>query len=289
MPEILQGLLRAAAERMIRRLVMDAQQRRARQYAVCTYALEHDHVSDGAEGVFDQALTNGLAAIVAHEWPGEEHRGARTLSAAELLTVIETYGKAMDCGTVRILRQGEPEYVQTPLDDDEIPNFTPVDVKTLRDGINATQAIRHARDTDDDSPALTTGHLKALRDLDDHPALYAITDEQIDRAEQNVAETDRAEGERASAYWQSLTDDERSRRRAIDYQDEYAWETPESRCEVDLCPVCWTEAFVASTFDSWLDEIGIGACRACSYRRSPDVADDQAIELQIRRQMDREE
>jgi hypothetical protein len=46
----------------------DLNRRRARQYAVCTYALDYDHVTDGAEGVLDQALTNGLAAIVSHEW-----------------------------------------------------------------------------------------------------------------------------------------------------------------------------------------------------------------------------
>ncbi len=43
----------------------DRQNERARQYAVCTYALRNDRASDGAEAIYDQALTNGLAAIVA--------------------------------------------------------------------------------------------------------------------------------------------------------------------------------------------------------------------------------
>src|SRR3954452_11815885 len=89
----------------------ELQARRARHYAVCTYALDYDRASDGAEGVFDQALTNGLAAIVADEWPGEEvGRGGRMLAASKLLDVIEQRGKHKDDGVVAILRPGEPEY-----------------------------------------------------------------------------------------------------------------------------------------------------------------------------------
>ena len=67
----------------------EVQAGRARQYPVCTYALDYDRATDGAEGVFDQALTNGLAAIVAHEWPGEEiGRGGRMLAASGLLDAI---------------------------------------------------------------------------------------------------------------------------------------------------------------------------------------------------------
>jgi hypothetical protein len=268
---------------------MDIQRRRARQYAVCTYALEYDHATDGAEGVFDQALTNGLAAIVAHEWPGEEQGRRGIRSAMQLLDVIEKCGKPMGDGTVRILRTGEPEWEQTPLDEDPMPNFTNVDVKTLRAAIAATQAMRHARDSGEESTPLTEEHLRALRDLDDHPALYALTDEQIDRAEQGLAEANQAEAARATDYWHSLGDGERARRQAIDYKAEYAWETPDSRCEVDTCPVCWTEAFVASDFDDWLDEIGIGSCVACSYRRTAEVANNEARDLEIRRLMERED
>jgi hypothetical protein len=42
-------------------------------------------------------------------------------------------------------------------------------------------------------------------------------------------------------------------------------------------------------FDSYLDELGIGSCIACSYSRSREVADDQAVDLQIRRQIERED
>ncbi|GAA2171255.1 hypothetical protein [Actinomadura napierensis] len=82
------------------------QRHRAAQYARCTHALGGipvTEVTDGAEGVFDQALTNGLAAIVAHDWPGEETTGTgRVLPAAGLLTVIERHGETASDGIVRV-------------------------------------------------------------------------------------------------------------------------------------------------------------------------------------------
>ncbi|MFF3518751.1 hypothetical protein [Streptomyces sp. NPDC002573] len=43
----------------------------------------------GHEGIYDQALSNALAAIVAAEWPGQEAKGeGRVHSARRLLKVI---------------------------------------------------------------------------------------------------------------------------------------------------------------------------------------------------------
>ena len=196
------------------------QARRARQYAVRTYALDYDRATDGAEGLFDQALTNGLAAIVAQEWPGEEvERGGRMLAAARLLDVVEEHGKHKEDGVVAILRPGEPEYTQYPFEDEPMPNYTTVNVPVLRDALSATQAIRHARDSDEPTDTvLTDAHIAALRDLDLHPALYALSDEVINRAEAGVMERDRIEQNRALDYWHSLGDDERRRREMIDYE-----------------------------------------------------------------------
>jgi hypothetical protein len=270
---------------------MDVQRRRARQYAVCTYAVRYDRVTDGAEGVFDQALTNGLAAIVAYEWPRAElnDRG-RMLAASQLLAVIEQRGKHAEEGTIRILRDGEPEWVESTIDGELAPNFTSVDAPTLRDALRATQRVRHARDEGDQSgPLLAEQHIKALEELDYHPALFAVTDEQIDRAEVGIADADAAERRRAAEYWNALGPDERTRRVAIDYNDLYAWETKDGRCEVEVCPVCLTVALVADDFDSYLDAIGIGSCIACSYHRSRDVADDEAMMSELRRQVERDD
>lgn len=267
----------------------ELQARRARQYAVCTYALDYDRASDGAEGVFDQALTNGLAAIVAHEWPGAEvGRGGRMLAASKLLDVVEQHGKRKDDGIIAILRPGEPEYTQYPFENEPMPNYTAVNVPVLRDALSATQAIRHARESDEPTDAgLTDAHIAALGDLDDHPALYALSDEVINRAEVGVMQRDRIEQNRALDYWHTLGEDERRRREMIDYETEYAWETRDDRCEVQDCPVCWQRSLVAEEFDGQLDEIGIGWCVACSYQRTSEVADDAATSELVRRAIER--
>jgi len=261
----------------------DVRERRARQYAVCTYALEYDRVADGAEGVFDQALTNGLAAIVAHEWPGSEMGRRGVLSAAALVDVVEERGKRVD-DEVRILRPDEPEWETVPWEDEPTPNFTSVRVGTLRDAIGATQAIRHARDAGKTPPqSLSATHIEALSALDHHPALYRLTDEMIDRAERSAADEDAVERERAIEYWDAVGSEERSRREGFDYVDAYAWTGEVERCEVTECPVCWQQAFVAGEFDSYLDEVGVGRCIACSYQRTRRVADDLAMTIQIKR------
>ena len=65
---------------------------RALDYARCTQALREDRERPGFAGIFDEALTNALAAIVAARWPGTEMRGSRVKSASELLDVIEEHG-----------------------------------------------------------------------------------------------------------------------------------------------------------------------------------------------------
>ena len=75
----------------------------------------------------------------------------------------------------------------------------------------------------------------------------------------------------------------------IDYEAEYAWETPHHRSEVQDCPVCWQQSLVAKEFDGQLDEIGIGWCVACSYERTRDVADDAATSELIRRAVERDD
>jgi hypothetical protein len=75
----------------------------------------------------------------------------------------------------------------------------------------------------------------------------------------------------------------------IDYEAEYAWETPDDRCEVQDCPVCWQRSLVAKEFDAQLDEIGIGCCVACSYERTREVADDAATSELVRRAAERDD
>lgn len=264
------------------------QRQRARQYAVCTYALRHDRVSDGAEAVYDQALTNGLAAIVAYTWPGAEWKSSgRARAASDLLTVIEDRGIRAKPGTVRVRhRADEPEY-ENHFAFGEVENFVAINVSVLRDALKVTQAIRHARAGHEDGATLSDAHIDALAALDHHPALFAITDELIERSQTGIAGRDAAERARAGAYYEALDVDERARRQAIDYVAEHAWETHDDRSVVDDCPVCGTRALVAPITENVLGEIGIGFCFVCSYQRTAELAEETAYRLDMERAIQR--
>jgi hypothetical protein len=265
----------------------DVQQQRAREYAVCTYALQANRDADGSQAIFDQALTNGLAAIVANEWPGDElDRKGRILSARDLLNVIENHKKPAGDGTIHLVPAGEAEWITLPFGDDPFPNFTRVDAGTLRDGLHETQSVRHARHEGDAQAAVSEQHLEALCDLGAHPALFTLNDEALDRAEAGLAAAVADEQDRATEYWLSLSGDERARRMSIDYREEYAWQRPDERCEVQQCPICWQESLVATEFDGYLDQIGIGTCVACGYRRSREMAEDEAMILELQRKVE---
>ena len=75
---------------------------RALDYARCTQALREDRERPGFAGIFDEALTNALAAIVAARWPGTEMRGSRVKSASELLDVIEEHGEETEVGVFEL-------------------------------------------------------------------------------------------------------------------------------------------------------------------------------------------
>ena len=126
-----------------------AQQRRAREFAACAYVLRRDPSAGGAEALFDQALTNGLALIVAHSWPGEESNGKGfMLPASGLLEVIEVHGIPAADGVTRILHDlTKPEFVKVSFwvepgeEEPLLPNFTEV-----RGAAPEARAEDHARD-----------------------------------------------------------------------------------------------------------------------------------------------
>jgi hypothetical protein len=91
------------------------------------------------EASYDAALTNGLLAIVADEWLGEEITLSGKMKAArDLLDVID--------------RHGNP--------------FPYIDTSVLRDGLDLTQPARHGR-SDDEFAVLQPNHVGALIALDE--------------------------------------------------------------------------------------------------------------------------
>jgi hypothetical protein len=111
------------------------------RYATNAAALRDNRLPP--EAPYDAALTNGILAIVADQWPGEEIRpNGNTRAARELLDVIDRHGNPFP-------------YIDTPV---------------LRDGLDLTQPARHGR-SDDEFAVLQLHHVDAIIALDQHPAL----------------------------------------------------------------------------------------------------------------------
>lgn len=164
-------------------------------------------------------------------------------------------------------------------------DFTAVDIATLRDAIDATQKLRHARDIDETSKSvLTVEHIEALKALDHHPALRVLTNEQIDRDYVRTRDDDLIEQDRAHRYLCAIDPMEIERRASITYAHDY-W--VESDGEVDLCPVCDNLSLVAAGRDGLLAMVSYGHCIICSYERRPERAEASAIDQRITQLVDR--
>lgn len=261
----------------------NVQRARARQYLLCKNALESGGIDAGAEGIFDQALTNGLAAIVAHNWPGRDVEGPQVLPASRLLNVIQECAEDAGDGVFYVPHPDEPEPISLlslPLFDELIPNSTVVKVEILRAAIAATQAIRHARATDEHTTVtLSDEQIEALDELSFHPALHDTDGLLPDHFWLDAVASENAEIGRAEQYLDLLGEEERKRRAAINYGGMHR--------EVDWCEVCGTESLVVQGRDGWLDEIAIGQCVVCGYERTPEVADILAEDLDIQRKVER--
>ncbi|MGY5078984.1 hypothetical protein ACWIGX_18090 [Streptomyces nigrescens] len=66
----------------------EMQRHRAEQYGRLAAVLEKDREVPGAAAIFDQALSCGLAAIVAHQWPGEELKKNGAVKSARFLIEV---------------------------------------------------------------------------------------------------------------------------------------------------------------------------------------------------------
>src|SRR4051794_7348071 len=259
---------------------------RAREYATCTRALVADLERAGASGIFDTALTNGLAAIVARRWPAEEMTAQGFVKpASALLEVIAAHAQPDDAGIYELEDIDPPPPVAVfgpPLD----PTPTRIDVTLMRDAIRRTQVIRHARE--EDAQPLEERHLEALTALNADAALRGSFDvEDADEHEDRVALDDAIERARARDYFDGLSIDEIERRAGVDYNNEYVeTEDGERYHTPHECPVCGLEALIESTRDSYLDEYPAGTCASCSYVKRVEVADLEGRDDALQRRID---
>lgn len=260
------------------------QTERAMTYAKCTTDLELSLASAGAAGVFDQALTNGLAAIVAHEWPDQvAYNDGRVKSASALLKVIEERAAANpEQPGVRVLPDPDPPAPGrdggTPwpwADGEELPPLdTRIDIETLRDALRATQPVRHASGTG----ALERRHLDALLALDDHTSLRCLSSEHADRAWQDTEEEDAHSRARAAALLMRIGDEEAIRRaeEAAKLHDSWHPKYNPGGLNLQTCPVCGYETFSADHDDEHGMGVGVGQFLVCHYERSAEKAAQEA-------------
>lgn len=117
-------------------------------YGLNTLALREGRVP--AEGPFDAAAANGLAAIIAHEHPGAERSKDGQISSPNQLL-----------GYVRQQRDTEP-WAQS------------INVELLEEGVRWSQPFRHGR-ADDEWTRVSGSHIAALVGLDEHPALQVLS------------------------------------------------------------------------------------------------------------------
>ena len=154
-----------------------------------------------------------------------------------------------------------------------------VETGVLHDAIERLAGLRHARPGAQPVP-LKAEEVDALEALDNHPALATLADETLEELWIAAHASDALESERARDFWAALSSEERSGR---------SKSTPStSSGDLDAqppqtCPVCGQGALRVDGIDPFGFGFGYGLCLACSYRRSEEVAYDEAITSAIER------
>ncbi|WP_331730708.1 hypothetical protein [Streptomyces sp. NBC_01174] len=238
----------------------------------------------GREGIFDQGLSNGLAAIVASEWPGEEASKGRVLSASALLKVVQGHVTAAD--GVCLIPDRHPAAEISPQETTSgtgsifnapsrpMSRHTRVDISTLQEGIEASQLARHGRG----EGGLRLRHIAALLALDGHESLGMMGEEQQDRLWGAAVREDAASRARAAEYLERIGDDEAARRAEhVENPNAYHPKRNPDGHDLDSCPVCGFEAFVVEGLVVIGDPVGYGQCLVCTYTRTSDAAENEAF------------
>lgn len=279
---------------------------RALNYGRSALILDTELQDPHAAAIFDFSLTNGLAAIVAGQWPDElyeKKNPARVKSARCLLHVVQKKASEEGSGVeethpgVFIIwdRDEEGEAWHPPqttgpgifdLGDDEAtrvyqPLGTVVDVNTLLDALDRVQPVRHA--SSDGGHLLTREDIHALIELDHHRSLGQINEERREAHWHRDQTEDRNAQARAVRYVNLIGEDEAARRAQAASEHPDAMD-PDDR-GVEECPACGYEALRITSIDEFGLGFGAGSCLVCAYVRSQGIADDEARDHLISRQM----
>ncbi|MEW1681746.1 hypothetical protein [Streptomyces sp. NPDC093594] len=141
-------------------------------------------------------------------------------------------------------------------------------MRTLQDGIQASQAARHGRG----AGGLQRRHIEALLALDGHRSLGVMGEEQQDRIQQIAQEEDTVSQKRAAEYLAHIGEEEAGRR-AENVTNPNAYHPKHNPDGHDLgtCPVCGHEAFCVEGLDPIFGRVGTDSawCAPTSAPRAP--------------------
>jgi hypothetical protein len=208
-------------------------------------------------------------------------------SAARLLNIIAERVPQDGQSGVHVFPDPDPELstalmrtIADPDDDDSSLFETRVDTLTLKEAVDRTQAVRHARG----AGVLEQRHIDALRALDQHKSLGSIHSEEADRVWLAAREDNRNSVLRAVAHL-DLIGDELATKRAADVDNPNAYHPKHNPDGHDLeeCPVCGYETFCVQGIDDYGYGFGWGQCLVCTYTRSRDTLEDIARDFHVAR------
>lgn len=232
---------------------------RRRHYADGALVLREGHRIPGAEGLFNQALTNGLLALAEAAGIPDAHKpyppAARALIA--LLT-----GKS-----------GPDERPPAEL------------LARLLGAVERTDPARHGRLG---ARQLTDDDVHDLVDLDAYDGLGVLDDAVVDRDAVRATAADHDESARAGGYLQLLEEHlgvEEIERRIALAQGLGGPGVDGEGHDPQECPVCMNETLVVHSLDDFA-VLGAGTCTVCSYERSTDVLHWDAIDAALARHAD---
>ncbi|MFI1488041.1 hypothetical protein [Streptomyces sp. NPDC020747] len=232
----------------------------------------------GHEGIYDQALSNALAAIVAAEWPGEEANGQGRVHFARVLLKVIVEKIPPDPTTGLCVIPDRDADVRSRWEkENRMPEGfwdTRIDVGLLTTALDVSGQARHGSGTG----RLQRRHVQALLALDRHPTLRTLHGAQSDRDDERAQDEDARSADHARALLELIGDEEATRRaESAENPNEYHSKHNPDGHDFEECPVCGYETFCVQGLDMW-GRVGFGQCVVCSYRRSPRVADQEGFD-----------
>lgn len=250
-------------------------------YASSAAVLQEDRAVPGAEGIFSQALTNGLLAIASSYLDKyvPDVEGAYFPPASAIISdlVAEFYEDSGICELP--IQPSKPSQLLREHLRADTDSYVRLQIGQLSAAIARTDGPRHGRA---DGGAVTAEDVLALVAMDDHPALQVLASERSDRYWRRGAADDSAEQARAAEYLTILEEwaDGELDRRCMNPPQRFVKPGDDDAVPVQTCPVCDAEALVPTAGDWMGYGITEGICVVCSYRRSRQASEDLNIETE---------